>query len=153
MSTDMRAEVVGLWQRWRGPVVPDGLHRWIALGFMVGLLELVPGLVEPPLEAEAPRKEEDSHPHASSPRRGGPLSQLVQDAPPQFCCALDGQLMMDPVETPKGFIFEREALVRALHAQQGWCPKTGEPLNVADCRRLPELRRKILYWVRSQKAS
>lgn len=78
------------------------------------------------------------------------LSDLIFHAPDQFRCALDGQLMMDPVRTPQGLVFERSRLVQLLAGAEGKCPCTGEDLRLDDCFRVPELRMQILRWVRSQ---
>eukprot|EP00435_Cladocopium_sp_Y103_P052134 s1152_g16.t1 len=48
---------------------------------------------------------------------------LIFHAPDQFRCALDGQLMMDPVRTPQGLVFERSRLAH-LAGAEGKCPCT-----------------------------
>merc|ERR1712232_165557 len=76
--------------------------------------------------------------------RGPALRALVQEAPPEFRCALDGQLMMDPVQSPTGHVFERAVLARTLReSSHGCCPISGQPLALEDCQRLPDLRKKI----------
>jgi len=82
--------------------------------------------------------------------RGAPgaLQELVRLAPAEFRCAQDGQLMMDPVRSPDGHVFERAGLARALENAGGHCPLTGRPLTLDECSRLPELRRRIAHWVR-----
>merc|ERR1712190_537853 len=82
------------------------------------------------------------------------LSTLMAEAPSQYRCALDGVLMMDPVRSPDGIVFERVALARALQIggyvckDPGHCPITGKPLSLSDCCRVADLRRDIVAWVR-----
>merc|ERR1712043_113932 len=78
------------------------------------------------------------------------LQRLVLAAPSEFRCMLDGNLMMDPVRTPQGYIFERLALSRALE-QHPACPVSGAALALEQCERLPELRRSILRWIRESR--
>mmetsp|Transcript_177520 Transcript_177520/g.563173 ORF Transcript_177520/g.563173 Transcript_177520/m.563173 type:complete len:101 (-) Transcript_177520:386-688(-) len=78
------------------------------------------------------------------------LQTLVREAPANYRCALDGELMLDPVQSPHGHIFERASLVRVLGVAAGRCPLTGHALALQDCARLPGLRREVSIWVREQ---
>merc|ERR1711879_371591 len=82
----------------------------------------------------------------------GVLRNLVHEAPAHFCCALDKQLMMDPVQSPHGgYIFERAAIARQLQSTGSMCPFTGLPLALESCQRLPQLRREIMLWIRKSR--
>merc|ERR1712232_689703 len=89
------------------------------------------------------------------------LQNLAHAAPAEFCCALDGQLTVDPVQSPYGHVFERSNLIEAMrvpnpsqHAPAvqggcaGFCTLSERPLQFADCVRLPDLRRRIAQWIR-----
>lgn len=129
-----REAVARHWHLWRGPVNCEN-HASPAWAALFGD-EMTP-VVRSKVQAE-PR-----------PQPAG-LSDLIFHAPDQFRCALDGQLMMDPVRTPQGLVFERSRLVQLLAGAEGKCPCTGEDLRLDDCFRVPELRMQILRWVRSQ---
>merc|ERR1712217_804286 len=91
-------------------------------------------------------------PAAAPPANAPPgLRDLVQNAPKEFRCALDGKLLCDPVVSPGGVVFERTTLVRWLQKHGSQCPITGEALCVEDCKRSPEIRKKITEWVRNDK--
>ena len=70
-------------------------------------------------------------------------------APRHLCCSLDGHLLLDPIRTPHGHLFERSNLSRALQ-DCGRCPVTASALNLADCQRSPRVRAQVLRWIRNQ---
>ena len=78
------------------------------------------------------------------------LRYAFSDAPRHLCCQLDGQLMLDPVRSPAGHLFERWSLSRALQ-ECSQCPVTAVPLSLSDCRRSPRVRAQVLRWVRMQR--
>lgn len=86
---------------------------------------------------------------AAVPVRGG-LRDVVLHAPRELRCALDGKLLCDPVVSPGGLAFERTALARWLQKNGPRCPVTGVPLQLEDCVRSPEIRRKVTDWVRGE---
>lgn len=111
----------------------------------------------PPLQVASPPPNPPAdapHPleHAAHPSRAGlGLHDLLLSAPPEFCCALDGKLLIDPVTSPHGYTFERSVLEKALAASGQRCPLTGEPLVLEDCQRAVQLRLRILRWVRESR--
>jgi len=60
-------------------------------------------------------------------------------------------MLVDPVRSPLGHVFERSVLARSLQASGGVCPITGTPLTLVDCRRDAELRKHISAWIKSNK--
>merc|ERR1712190_714020 len=93
--------------RCSAPVRTETLQPWIQ---MLGApLEagaaLQPSEVPPtPHEKQGPEK-----------RVGLPgLRELMQGAPRELCCSLDGKLLVDPVRSPHGHVFERSNLIRVL---------------------------------------
>merc|ERR1719359_2583411 len=91
-------------------------------------------LVPKPADSATAAVPDATGPQSSASETGG-LRGLVQDTPPSFRCAIDGQLLVDPVRSPMGHAFERSVLARHLQVSQGVCPITGTHLNLADCRR------------------
>eukprot|EP00928_Gymnodinium_smaydae_P026992 TRINITY_DN21023_c0_g1_i1.p1 TRINITY_DN21023_c0_g1~~TRINITY_DN21023_c0_g1_i1.p1 ORF type:complete len:228 (+),score=23.59 TRINITY_DN21023_c0_g1_i1:179-862(+) len=81
----------------------------------------------------------------------GGIRDLIQNAPKDFRCALDGKLVCDPVVSPAGQVFERSTLIRWLQKHGEVCPFTGGELSLAACERSPELRRRVNEWIRSQR--
>ncbi|CAE8624069.1 unnamed protein product [Polarella glacialis] len=90
---------------------------------------------------------------ASAAEQRTDLRGLVKNAPPHLCCALDGKLLVDPVRSPQGLVFERGSLARALGARPGVCPLTGAPLELEACPRAVELRAQVTQWVRNRAPS
>eukprot|EP00927_Polykrikos_kofoidii_P071374 TRINITY_DN67639_c0_g1_i1.p1 TRINITY_DN67639_c0_g1~~TRINITY_DN67639_c0_g1_i1.p1 ORF type:complete len:608 (-),score=93.88 TRINITY_DN67639_c0_g1_i1:57-1880(-) len=128
------------WKTWMGPVRIDQLTLWAQAVLHSGRADALPSLATPsPWEAMMT---------ASQPRCL--LRHLVREAPKEFCCQLDGQIMMDPVCSPRGFVCERAAFAEALQESGGHCPFTEDLLSLNDCVRLPELRRRIAHWVRTR---
>merc|ERR1712107_81622 len=82
------------------------------------------------------------------PRATG-LRDLVQNAPEEFRCRLDGKLLCDPVVSPGGVVFERMSLISWQQAYGEVCPITGASLKADECQRSPELRKKVTAWVRA----
>ncbi|CAJ1389977.1 unnamed protein product [Effrenium voratum] len=84
------------------------------------------------------------------PEPPGRLRQVLQDAPRQLRCAIDGRLTLDPVRSPSGFLYERAVLAELLARNGNLCPVTGVALALSSCRRDPEARKEALAWVRAQ---
>jgi len=159
---EMRARVGGRFESWTGSVHADNLARWLVF-LNVPADELLREEDEvPPLQPSAnvalgqaspqPLVTADSAPAAPpppAPKVG--LRELLGDMPPEFCCPLDGRLLVDPVCSHSGHIFERANLQRFLKMNDGHCPM-GLPQRLEDCQRDATLRIQILRWVRSNRA-
>lgn len=158
-SAEVKACLDLRWERWmwQGCVHMDVLSQWTVS------IEISQAMQHFPDVVDIHRLPEDPEPAASadvcSPPSvseaavaGARLQDLMHNAPPPFRCAVAGQLMMDPVETPQGFVAERAALVEALARSGGVCPLSGVALSVDDCPRQPALRRRITKWIRERKA-
>ncbi|XAR52175.1 Ubiquitin--protein ligase [Bertholletia excelsa] len=63
-----------------------------------------------------------------------------------FYCPITGDIMVDPVETPTGHIFERDAIEKWLTAGNSSCPLTMMPLNRSLLRSNKTLRESIEEW-------
>jgi len=140
LQLEMQHEVSNRLQAWRGLVRAQALSPWCALLPTTSGQELLSAEQEPqsPLSSQAPPQ-----PGRSS------LRDMMLNPPAEFCCQLDGKLLVDPVRSPIGHVFERSVLAHALEAGGGVCPLTGNPLALAECNRDPHLRGHIVKWVRS----
>eukprot|EP00439_Symbiodinium_sp_Y106_P071738 s3560_g12.t5 len=99
-----------------------------------------------PKEAE-PKKPEPERCTGGRMRAPG-LRDLMSDVPKEFCCALDGRLLVDPVRTPGGHVYERSVLAKAL-AEGDPRVLSDSPYTLQDCQRDAGLRARIVDWVRS----
>lgn len=161
LPADARAAAFARWERWRGPIRPAGLGQWALLLQLQAQAEAAAAAVaqaaalalQAPPPTPAPAAFASPAPPLPQRGRGTVLQDLVATAPAEFRCAYDGQLMMDPVRSPQGHVFERAGLAHILAVLGGLCPVTGSPLTVDDCVRVPELRQRITRWVREQHAT
>lgn len=173
LDAESRTAVAARWERWRGPVSDIGLTRWARLldgaSPARGLARQAAAVVTTGVVRAAIRNQAAAAAAAALASMEGEtiggggeslaakaravqqpaaaLQRLMVAAPAEFRCMLDGSLMMDPVRTPQGYVFERLALSRAL-AEQPFCPVTGGALSLEQCVRLPDLRRRIKQWIR-----
>merc|ERR1712232_676380 len=149
VDPELRTRVAGHLWAWRGPINRDALAPWL------DYLNVPQNFCSPedPAEASvppeivattpaAPTATQHDIPDAKQPLNvpGPGLRGLVQDAPVEFRCALDGQMLVDPVRSPAGYVFERSVLARHLQMSGSLCPMTGVPLTLAECARDVELR-------------
>jgi hypothetical protein len=74
------------------------------------------------------------------------LRKVWNTSPPELCCALDRQLLTDPVRSPYGHAFEYTVLAWALSQNPNACPVTGQPLAMESCQRDEELKAKATSW-------
>lgn len=63
-----------------------------------------------------------------------------------FYCPITGELMDDPVETPSGHSFERDAIEKWLAVDNNLCPITKTPLKASALRTNKTLRQSIEEW-------
>jgi len=134
------------WGSWRAPVRQEFLSKWASVIINQPQSVVKVAKFPPPPQVET----QQTAPNSQQVRRGAFLRDLVQEAPVEFLCAWDGQLMMDPIRSPHGHVFDRVSLANALSAGEGCCPITKQPTCLAECKRLPELRRRIAQWVRTR---
>lgn len=66
--------------------------------------------------------------------------------PLDFACPITKKMMSDPVRTPDGVHFERQAIVQWLEMGHGVCPVTDFPLFAESLRSSPALKVKIQHW-------
>ncbi len=64
-------------------------------------------------------------------------------APAHFLCSLNGHVMREPVQSPYGHVFERDAIERLLSQNGSVCPFTLRPLSAVQLKQMPSLRREI----------
>ena len=66
--------------------------------------------------------------------------------PQNFICCLTLDILKDPVSTPRGFVFERQAIVEWLSRGERSCPLTREPLEEWELTDNVLLLDEILRW-------
>jgi hypothetical protein len=79
---------------------------------------------------------------ASTRPKGGATSEI----PSEFCCAINGHIMKEPVKTPGGLVFERSTIEVWLESRGSVCPISGNSLSKEDLVDEEELRYKISAW-------
>lgn len=155
LSAEAKVALVSRWEHWRGPVKLLGMGQWAMLLDIYEAHSVPPHATQPQLPATPAVTTTATivpQPLLQSGRgRGTILQELVASAPAKFRCAFDGQLMMDPVCSPQGIVFDRTALAHALGVSGGFCPISGSPLELEQCARLPDLRKRMTKWVREQR--
>eukprot|EP00743_Colponemidia_sp_Colp-15_P013863 GILK01016259.1.p1 GENE.GILK01016259.1~~GILK01016259.1.p1 ORF type:complete len:224 (+),score=39.48 GILK01016259.1:372-1043(+) len=72
---------------------------------------------------------------------------ILENIPEEFCCAIDGRLIRDPVTSPYGHNFERGSLLKWLSNHDGLCPVTDKPLTMEDVFPNQYLTTKIREWM------
>ncbi|CAE8603408.1 unnamed protein product, partial [Polarella glacialis] len=93
-------------------------------------------------------------PPAARAAEDSTLRQLLEGAPTELRCALDGRLLTDPVRTPHSdLVYERAVLGQELARNGGVCPASGLPLSLAECSRDAATRRNALCWTRERQAT
>lgn len=146
LPVEAKLAIVARVQSWQGPVRSEYLGPWMAL--LHTPAQDIPEVPRPMVSSkqgsgpsEVPSKAQELL------SRSGVLQKLA-GVPPEFRCAIDKGLLVDPVKSPAGHVFERSALVRELTKSGGKCPISGTPLTLADCERDTGLRMRALKWVR-----
>ncbi|CAE7299999.1 unnamed protein product, partial [Symbiodinium pilosum] len=100
-------------QRWRGPAKRESLF-----GQSILEVEGLPPTPPEPVHTEGLETCDDVG-------RSNVLWALLCSAPQEFCCAMDGQLMMDPVQTPQAQHIEVQVVSGSLPwSLSGTCLRT-----------------------------
>eukprot|EP00928_Gymnodinium_smaydae_P087093 TRINITY_DN71429_c0_g1_i1.p1 TRINITY_DN71429_c0_g1~~TRINITY_DN71429_c0_g1_i1.p1 ORF type:complete len:721 (+),score=196.43 TRINITY_DN71429_c0_g1_i1:104-2266(+) len=77
-------------------------------------------------------------------------SRSVVDCPPDMCCAIDGKVMTNPLRSPMGHHFEKKTLEKWVANCGSVCPITGNTLRLADCAPDPEMKKRIVQFLKGQ---
>jgi len=141
LQPDVRMLIAGRMHEWTGSVAQSAQQCWMA--YLQG--QGVPPFA--PEEMQAPVNLTPEHQQALGMVG---LRKVLTKAPPELCCAHDGQLLTDPVRSPFGHAFEYTVLVWTLAQNGGVCPITGQPLTLDMCRRDEELQQQAASWIQTQ---
>ncbi|CAE7762155.1 unnamed protein product [Symbiodinium sp. CCMP2456] len=154
-----RAQVTQHLARSRAPVRrPETWERWYScVGASAAATSDIPAPPPPPPPSvqpvpavpAAPTPPASNKASIAKPSGNPSLRERLRDAPAELCCRLDGKLLVDPVRSPAGHVFERTNLAKALQSTGGLCPLTSEPLCLEECPRAAEVRLQATQWVRS----
>eukprot|EP00403_Amphidinium_massartii_P016970 CAMPEP_0178412548 /NCGR_PEP_ID=MMETSP0689_2-20121128/22071_1 /TAXON_ID=160604 /ORGANISM="Amphidinium massartii, Strain CS-259" /LENGTH=427 /DNA_ID=CAMNT_0020033797 /DNA_START=178 /DNA_END=1461 /DNA_ORIENTATION=+ len=134
-------------QRARNRLQRTGPNRVPVKGDVQAILSLF-NAAPPPVEPAHAQGMTVGSAAVDSTTKPGSLRDIVQHAPKEFRCALDGKLLCDPVIAPSGAVFERSTLMRWFQQRGQVCPHTGLPLRIEDCERSVEIRQRVTAWVR-----
>merc|ERR1719321_2342140 len=126
LQPDVRILIAGRMQEWTGSVAHVARGCWMA--HLQG--QAAPAFI--PEEMQAPVTLTPAHQQALG--MSG-LRKVLTKAPPELCCAMDRQLLTDPVRSPYGHAFEHTVLAWHLAQNGGLCPVTGQPLSLEQCQR------------------
>lgn len=141
LQPDVRMSVALKLSEWPGPVAQSARACWLA--FLQG--QALPAFA--PDQMQAPVSLTPAHQQALG--MGG-LRKVLSTAPPELCCALDRQVLTDPLRSPYGHAFEYTVLAWTLVQNGGSCPITGQPLTLESCRRDEELQQQAASWIQTQ---
>lgn len=78
------------------------------------------------------------------------LEDILGDIPDQYCDALMGTFMTDPVGLPSGVIVDRPTIIRHLMNSQT-DPFNRQPLELSELIEKPELKAEISDWIEERK--
>jgi hypothetical protein len=149
LPPDCQNSIASRLAEWVGPVCHHAQISLIAL--LHGTQQ--PLCIWPDAEGIAPRM--PLAPEYCKALGMGGLKALFTGAPPELCCALDGQLFTNPMRSPYGHAFEHSVLASMLAENGQRCPMTGQPLCLESCQHDWGLKRqsdhRISMW--AQKAS
>merc|ERR1712083_413634 len=77
-------------------------------------------------------------------------SRSVVDCPDDMRCAVDGKVMINPVRSPYGHLFEKKTLERWFQNCGSVCPVTQQPLRLDDCQPDAEMKKRIVKFLKGQ---
>lgn len=77
-------------------------------------------------------------------------SRSVVDCPDDMRCAVDGKVMVNPVKSPYGHLFEKKTLERWMQNCGSVCPMTQKPLRLEDCHPDAEMKKRIVKFLKGQ---
>jgi len=141
LQPEVRMLVAGRMGEWTGSVAQSGRACWMA--YMQGLAS--PAFVPEQMEAAVTLRPD----HQQALGMAG-LRKVLTQAPAELCCALDKQLLTDPVRSPYGHNFEYTVLAWTLSQNGGTCPITGQPLSLDSCQRDEQLQQQAASWIQTQ---
>lgn len=144
LPAESKPAIVARVQSWLGPVQTDALQPWMAL--LHTPAQDIPEVPRPMVSSKQGSMAPEVSSKAQELMMG--LQKLTGNVPQEFRCAIDKGLLVDPIKSPAGHVFERSALVRELAKTGGLCPVSGVPLTLAECERDPGLRMAAMKWVR-----
>eukprot|EP00812_Abedinium_dasypus_P003500 NODE_1431_length_1143_cov_336.339154.p1 GENE.NODE_1431_length_1143_cov_336.339154~~NODE_1431_length_1143_cov_336.339154.p1 ORF type:complete len:259 (-),score=71.61 NODE_1431_length_1143_cov_336.339154:352-1104(-) len=79
-------------------------------------------------------------------------SRSVVECPDEMRCRIDGKVVINPVRSPYGHLFEKKTLERWLNNCGSVCPITGQPLALEDCLPDAEMKKQIVRFLKGQQA-
>eukprot|EP00438_Fugacium_kawagutii_P015745 Skav233434 [mRNA] locus=scaffold1486:205334:218822:+ [translate_table: standard] len=72
-------------------------------------------------------------------------SRSVVDCPEDMRCAIDGKVMVNPVQSPYGHFFEKKTLEKWFANCGSVCPITQKSLRLDECQSDPDMKKRCRY--------
>ena len=76
-------------------------------------------------------------------------SRSVVDCPEDMRCAIDGKVMVNPVQSPYGHFFEYKTLQKWFANCGSVCPITQKPLRLDECQQDLEMKKRIVKFLKN----
>ncbi|RHY39235.1 hypothetical protein DYB35_006809 [Aphanomyces astaci] len=109
------------------------------------LLGDLPALQRLHVPAEADQVKDGGKAH--KPKKSSKRKQSKEEAvPAEFKCAITHKLLVDPVKSPYGHVFERSVIEKWIQDYGHRCPISGEPLGLAQLTPQVQLKEDIASW-------
>ncbi|RLO05147.1 hypothetical protein DYB28_006131, partial [Aphanomyces astaci] len=109
------------------------------------LLGDLPALQRLHVPAEADQVKDGGKAH--KPKKSSKRKQSKEEAvPAEFKCAITHKLLVDPVKSPYGHVFERSVIEKWIQDYGHRCPISGEPLGLAQLTPQVQLKDDIASW-------
>jgi len=84
---------------------------------------------------------------ATAAERRAESLKVRKRVPDKFRCALSGRVVIKPLRSPHGHVFDQQALEEWVQNCGSVCPITSQPLRIEDCERDTHLEGKAAQWL------
>jgi len=84
---------------------------------------------------------------ATAAERRAESLKVRKRVPDKFRCALSGRVVIKPLRSPHGHVFDQQALEEWVQNCGSVCPITNQPLRIEDCERDTTLEGKAAQWL------
>jgi len=106
--------------------------------------------VGPSLLGDLPALQKEEKPKKKEKRKIHIESRSVVDCPKEMRCAVDGKVMINPLRSPYGHMFEKKTLDKWMANCGSVCPITGQPLRIEECVPDAEMKKQIVKFLKCQ---
>jgi len=79
-------------------------------------------------------------------------SRSVVDCPEDMRCKIDGKVLINPLRSPHGHLFEKKTLEKWFTNCGSVCPVTGQPMRMEECTVDAEMRKRVVKFLKGEGA-